>query len=134
MNRWTALLAGPAMAISAPAAAQEAIGDWQGTLDVGGQKLRLVFHIARGADGKLTGTLDSLDQGAFGIPLGDIALEANRLTIAVPSVSGAYTAEWDAAARAPAPRLRGARRSAGDGARRFPGSPPDGGPAALNYG
>ena len=99
MNRWTALLAGPAMAISAPAAAQEAIGDWQGTLDVGGQKLRLVFHIARGADGKLTGTLDSLDQGAFGIPLGDIALEANRLTIAVPSVSGAFTAEWDAAAR-----------------------------------
>ncbi len=99
MNRWTALLAGPAMAISAPAAAQEAVGDWQGTLDLGGQKLRLVFHIARGADGKLTGTLDSLDQGAFGIPLGDIALEANRLIIAVPSVSGAYTAEWDAAAR-----------------------------------
>lgn len=97
MKRWTALLAGAAMAISAPAAAQEAIGDWQGTLDAGGQKLRLVFHVAQGADGELAGTLDSLDQGAFGIPLGAIALEANRLTIAVPSVSGAYTAEWDGA-------------------------------------
>lgn len=97
MKRSIALFAGAAMAISAPAAAQEAVGDWQGTLDAGGQKLRLVFHVARGANGKLSGTLDSLDQGAFGIPLGDIALEANRLTIAVPSVSGAYTAEWDGA-------------------------------------
>ena len=84
MNRWAALLAGAAMTISAPAAAQEAIGDWQGTLDAGGQKLRLVFHVAQGPDGKLTGTIDSLDQGAFGIPLGDVVLESDRLTIAVP--------------------------------------------------
>ena len=90
MNRWAALLAGAAMTISAPAAAQEAIGDWQGTLDAGGQKLRLVFHVAQGPDGKLTGTIDSLDQGAFGIPLGDVVLESDRLTIAVPPVSGSY--------------------------------------------
>ena len=97
MNRWAALLAGAAMTISAPAAAQEAIGDWQGTLDAGGQKLRLVFHVAQGPDGKLTGTIDSLDQGAFGIPLGDVVLESDRLTIAVPPVSGSYAGEWDEA-------------------------------------
>lgn len=99
MNRWTAMLAGAAMTISAPAAAQEAVGDWQGTLDAGGQKLRVVIHIQTSADGKLTGTLDSLDQGAFGIPLGNIAIEGSRLTVSVPTVSGTYAGEWDEAAQ-----------------------------------
>lgn len=83
------------MAISAPASAQEAVGDWQGTLDVGGTKLRLVIHVQTGTNGKLTGTLDSLDQSSFGIPLGDVSLEGDRLTIAVPSLSGSYAGQWD---------------------------------------
>lgn len=99
MNRWTATFAGMAMTISAPAAAQEAVGDWQGTLDVGGTQLRLVIHVRTGPDGKLTGTLDSLDQGGFGIPLGDIVLEGDRLTVAVPSISGSYAGEWDEATK-----------------------------------
>jgi hypothetical protein len=43
MNRWTALLAGAAVAIAAPAAAQDAAGDWFGVLEVSPQaKLPLV--------------------------------------------------------------------------------------------
>src|SRR5690606_31116046 len=99
MNRWTATFAGMAMTISAPAAAQEAVGNWQGTFDVGGTQLRLVIHVRTGPDGKLTGTLDSLDQGGFGIPLGDIVLEGDRLTVAVPSISGSYAGEWDEATK-----------------------------------
>jgi hypothetical protein len=35
-----------------------------GTLDApGGAKLRLVVHFARGEDGVITATMDSLDQG-----------------------------------------------------------------------
>jgi hypothetical protein len=38
-------------------------GDWEGTLDAGVAKLRLVVHIVR-KDGVLSATLDSPDQGA----------------------------------------------------------------------
>ncbi len=43
--------------------AQEIGGDWHGTLDIQGTKLRLVLHIEQQSDG-LTATLDSPDQGA----------------------------------------------------------------------
>lgn len=42
------------------------VGHWQGTANVG-RTLRLVFNIAE-KDGKLTGTLDSPDQGATNLP------------------------------------------------------------------
>ena len=48
------------MMISAPAAAQSPIGDWQGTLDVGGARLRLVLHIAQNGEGGLTGTIEDM--------------------------------------------------------------------------
>ncbi len=47
---------------------QDVTGDWQGSLSAGGAELRLVLHITKGADGALKATLDSVDQGANGIP------------------------------------------------------------------
>jgi fermentation-respiration switch protein FrsA (DUF1100 family) len=58
-----------------PAEAQESAdrpdvaGTWIGTLDAAGQELTLVFHILRGVDGELSGTMDSPDQGAYGLAL-----------------------------------------------------------------
>ena len=43
-------------------------GFWQGTLNTGAIPLRLVFKIHKKPDGTLTGTLDSIDQGAKDIP------------------------------------------------------------------
>ena len=99
MKTLTMVIMGAAMSIATHAAAQDAVGDWSGTLDAGAAKLRIVVHIQHGEGDSLTGTLDSPDQGAFGIPLGAIALEGGRLTFAVPAVSGTYTAEWDEAAK-----------------------------------
>ena len=48
------------------------MGFWQGTLDTGAIQLRVVFKIKAKPDGGLTGTLDSLDQGAKDIPLSDV--------------------------------------------------------------
>jgi len=39
-------------------------GTWQGTLEAGGQKLRLVLTVTKSDAGVYTGKLDSLDQGA----------------------------------------------------------------------
>src|SRR6185369_1917480 len=38
-------------------------GAWQGTLDAGGQKLRLVLTITKNSEGKYSGTVNSIDQG-----------------------------------------------------------------------
>lgn len=101
MNRWIRNLPLAAIiAIAAPAAAQEAIGDWRGVLEVSeAARLPLAVHIARSeAGGELIGTLDSPSQGAFGITLADIAIDGGGLSFTVPSIGGRFTARWDAAA------------------------------------
>ena len=65
-------------------------GDWQGTLNAGGAQLRLVLHVAAAKDGGLTATLDSVDQGANGIPVSAISLKDSKLNLTVESVHGTY--------------------------------------------
>jgi len=66
------------------------IGDWKGALDVGGGQLHLVLHISKGEGGNLSATLDSVDQGAYAIPVSAIALKADKLSMAVDAVHGSY--------------------------------------------
>jgi uncharacterized protein len=70
-------------------------GVWEGTLDAGGQQLRLRFHFTRNADGSITGALDSLDQGAEGIPINSIAREGDSVKMEVKSIGGWYEATLD---------------------------------------
>jgi pimeloyl-ACP methyl ester carboxylesterase len=65
-------------------------GDWQGTLSTGAGDLRLVLHITKGADGALKATLDSVDQGANGIPVNSISLKSSELNLGVDAVHGTY--------------------------------------------
>jgi len=76
-----------------PARAQDdsarVIGSWVGTLDLGAQRLRMVFHIAE-EDGKLTATMDSPDQGAAGIPTTTVEFSGKVLTIIIAPIGGEY--------------------------------------------
>lgn len=63
-------------------------GDWAGTLDVG-MKLRLVMHLTHAGDA-WSGTMDSLDQGANGIPFSAVTVDGNKLHAAVASINGGY--------------------------------------------
>ncbi|MGB7549014.1 MAG: serine hydrolase [Terracidiphilus sp.] len=65
-------------------------GDWQGVLNAGGAQLHLVLHITAAKDGSLSGTLDSVDQGANGIPVSEISLKDAKLSLTVEAVHGAY--------------------------------------------
>ena len=58
---------------TAPALVPTPVGDWEGKLDTGNGSLRVVVHISQATDGKLTGTLDSPDQGATGIAIGSVS-------------------------------------------------------------
>lgn len=51
---------------------QKIVGTWQGILDAGAVKLRLVLKVAKEANGKLKATVDSPDQGATDMPLNSI--------------------------------------------------------------
>src|SRR5919106_505386 len=62
-------------------------GSWQGTLEAGGQKLRLVLTVTKSDAGAYAGKLDSLDQGAT-IPIDTITVngDAVRLEIKSPAI------------------------------------------------
>lgn len=66
------------------------VGDWAGTLTVGTTDLRVVFRLRTDAAGRLTGTMDSPDQGATDIPIGRILADADTLRLAVPSIAGRF--------------------------------------------
>jgi len=72
------------------AQSQDVAGDWQGTLNAGTAQLRLVLHIAKDSDGNLKATMDSVDQGAFGIPVSSISLKNSELKFAADKIQGSY--------------------------------------------
>ncbi len=71
------------------------VGDWSGTLQVGQIKLRLLFKIRKTPEGALTGTLDSLDQGAKDILIDDVSLKENKLRLEVKLIQGVFEGALD---------------------------------------
>jgi fermentation-respiration switch protein FrsA (DUF1100 family) len=72
-------------------------GDWQGTLEVGGQQLHLVLHIKQSADKTLQATMESVDQGANGIPISKISFQNGRLSFTSDVAHGTYEGNLDPA-------------------------------------
>lgn len=72
------------------ALAQGIEGSWTGKLNVGGMSLNLVFNFTKEADGTLTCTLDSPDQGAKDIPAEVASDGAAKVTVTVRSLNAAY--------------------------------------------
>ncbi len=96
-RRLTLLAASTSVLISGPVAAgaqqvPALAGAWEGTLDTGGAgTLRIVFHLAADVDGGLSATMDSPDQGAFGIAAGPVRVEeGHAIRIDVPVAAGYY--------------------------------------------
>ncbi|MBZ5524171.1 MAG: CocE/NonD family hydrolase [Acidobacteriia bacterium] len=71
-------------------------GEWSGTLEAGGQKLRLVMKITRAADGKLTGTVDSPDQNANGLPVSSAQQTGNDVKVELSSLGAAFEGKLNA--------------------------------------
>jgi uncharacterized protein len=79
--------------------AQDIAGDWNGTLNTGAGELRLVLHVTKNPDGTLKSTLDSIDQGAKGIPVNSTTLKNSMLNLNVEAVNGSYEGKVNADAR-----------------------------------
>ena len=80
-----------AACLSAVCQAQSQVaGDWQGTLSAGGAELHLVLHITAAKDGNLTAMLDSIDQGANGIPANSVTFKDSKLRLTIDTINGSY--------------------------------------------
>jgi hypothetical protein len=87
--RMCALLLAPMACLAAPAQSPLA-GDWIGTLEAPGQKLRLALHATQAPDGALRATFDSLDQHASGIPVDEIRLELNIVRFSLKQAGATF--------------------------------------------
>ena len=66
-------------------------GLWLGSLEVqGGNKLRILFNISTSPEGSINATMDSLDQGASGIPVEIVTYKDGDLRLEVKSIKGVF--------------------------------------------
>jgi D-alanyl-D-alanine-carboxypeptidase/D-alanyl-D-alanine-endopeptidase len=96
------LAGGPAMAADvAPARASTPMiqgldGDWSGSLNLGTALiLRVVVHVRTDAQGTW-GTMDSLDQGVYGVPVNSIARDGAKVVLEAKLIGGRLDASLDA--------------------------------------
>jgi pimeloyl-ACP methyl ester carboxylesterase len=75
-------------------------GTWQGAFQNGNQRFRLQLHIKHDEAKKLTGTLDSLDQGASGLPMSKLSETNGAVHFEIELVSGVYQGTLNAARNA----------------------------------
>jgi hypothetical protein len=66
-----------------------------GVLTFNGVNLRIALHI-KSADAGLTGTMDSLDQGAKGIPLDHVAFADRKLSLRIAALQASYEGTLEA--------------------------------------
>jgi alpha-beta hydrolase superfamily lysophospholipase len=64
-------------------------GSWQGTLEAGGAKLRLVLNVTKSDAGAYAAKIESLDQGAT-IPVDTITVNGNAVRLEIKSVEGVF--------------------------------------------
>ena len=72
------------------------VGDWTGSVDAQGQRYRVVMHFTGGQGTPVKCTVDSVDQQAFGMACGDVAVSGNDVMIPVPQVQGQWKGKLSA--------------------------------------
>lgn len=65
-------------------------GVWEGALDTPGGTLHLRFNFTKNADGSIAGTIDSVDQGANGLPITSISRTGDTMKLEVKVVGGGF--------------------------------------------
>src|SRR5258708_5927021 len=71
-------------------------GHWSGSLQAGEAVLHLVLHVSRATDGSLQATIDSLDQGVYGIEVTALTVKDSILHFNVASAGASYEGKFSA--------------------------------------
>lgn len=83
------LLAICSLQVNAQHTSDQVAGSWHGVFNVG-TEIRVVFNLSLNEDLSWKATLDSPDQGAMAIPLGEVSLTEDSIRIEAPVVNGYY--------------------------------------------
>jgi uncharacterized protein len=65
-------------------------GAWQGTLKAGTISLRIGLHVTKEANGSLSSKLDSIDQGAMGLPAQVTTFHEGKLHLELPNLHATF--------------------------------------------
>jgi len=69
-------------------------GNWNGTLEVQGAKLKIVFHIQKTKD-MYSATFDSPYQNAYGIPVEEVVLNESNVIIKIPAIGAVFNGQMN---------------------------------------
>lgn len=81
------------VSLAGPGAQEGETETWVGTLDAGGQQLRLQVQITR-TEGEASGTLVSLDQNNATFPLSELVADGEVLSFTIPPLGASYQGEY----------------------------------------
>ena len=73
--------------------AQNITGTWQGTLDVQGNQIPLVFHIKKDSTNKWIAAFDSPSQHAFNLPCSEVILKDDSIILMMAIINGKYAGQ-----------------------------------------
>jgi CubicO group peptidase (beta-lactamase class C family) len=85
---WVAVLLLLAAPWRAAAQAPSVAGDWDGAIDLPGQRLGVTVRLSAGEAGSWSGTIDIPAQGARALPLSAIAVDGSSVVFAIAAVPG----------------------------------------------
>ena len=71
-------------------------GHWAGSLQAGEAVLHLVLHVSKAEDGSFKATIDSLDQGVYGIEVTSLTQKDSTLHFDIGSVDASYEGKFAA--------------------------------------
>ena len=71
-------------------------GSWEGAINAGALRLRIGVTITVQPDGALSATMDSPDQGAYGLPLNDVTFAEGVLRFTLKRANGAFEGKLNA--------------------------------------
>jgi len=71
-------------------------GIWLGTLQLGGQSLRIQVLLTSDAQGQEHCSMDSIDQGAFNVACTNVTYADRKLNFDIPAVKGQWSGELSA--------------------------------------
>jgi pimeloyl-ACP methyl ester carboxylesterase len=85
----------PAFIFSAGDENRQVVGNWLGTLDIMGNKLRIIFKVSGAGQDSLTALLDSPDQGAKNIPVSMVISNKDSVYFEVKIAAGYFAGKPD---------------------------------------
>ncbi|MGC1646593.1 MAG: hypothetical protein WA741_12245 [Candidatus Sulfotelmatobacter sp.] len=84
----------PLKTVHKPAPPSDIDGKWEGTLDMGASKLRIIFRLTNTEDG-LMAVMDSPDQKVTGMPSTSVSRKGSSIKIEMKQISGYFQGKID---------------------------------------